>query len=320
VGGRREHRIVAARSRRERAGLEGSSHVPRGIGSGSGIGRAEALDEITEPGRRRTQVGDHLGDHKPQRVQVGAGIDGFAGELLGRHVAQGAEDFPVAGQLGPRVVDDAGDPEVGQAGPTVLGVEEDVRGLDVPMDHARPMRVGQGFGDLSGYSSDVRKGDGSFAPQALGQRFALDELEDDRGGGWIVDDVMDGHDPGMGQAGSGPSLGDEAPPPRLVGEEPRLEDLDRDRAIEALVVGSPDVGHPAATHLALQAIAVEQDLARLEPVGGRLGKGSVGAPRPFGAAIARRRSLHAAIERHRRGNPDCGLPASAYNEIARLPT
>jgi hypothetical protein len=83
-------------------------------------------------------------------------------------------------------------------------------------------------------------------------------LEDDRRRLVILDDVVDRDDAGVAQSCGSSRLGNESRSGGRVRQEVRVEELDRDGSIEPLVVGTPDLGHPAPTEPLLEAVAVEQ--------------------------------------------------------------
>ena len=87
----------------------------------------------------------HLVEDDAERVDVGAGIDSLSHRLLGGDVVGRAEDAP--GRRHPVLLELPGDPEVGQFGPS-LGVDEDVLGLDVAVDHVAGVGDAEAAGDL----------------------------------------------------------------------------------------------------------------------------------------------------------------------------
>ena len=107
----RDQRLLRARGQR----------AERRVGA-NGTGRVTDFDE-----------------HERERVQVGATVELHALRLLGRRVARGAEHR--ARRLGPaRLGERARETEVGDAHDAVL-VEQQVRGLDVAVQHAAGVRV-----------------------------------------------------------------------------------------------------------------------------------------------------------------------------------
>ena len=147
--------------RRPRAGLcLGVQHAVDGRRNGVGHGRGQAPDprcgavELVLQQTRRTfavvgeSAGERLEEHDSQGVQVGADRGRFASALLRRQVLEGADDGPVLGDLGAER-GAAGQAEV-EDGRLPGVVDEDVAGLEIPMDH--PGRV-----DLCDH---LQKGDG----------------------------------------------------------------------------------------------------------------------------------------------------------------
>jgi hypothetical protein len=99
--------------------------------------------------RRRTAegafAGEQLIEDHAAREQVAAPVDRLAGELLGRHVRDGAEHRAELGELGGV---ELGDAEIGDFDAAV-GEQDDVGGLDVAMDDAALVRVLQGAQQLA---------------------------------------------------------------------------------------------------------------------------------------------------------------------------
>ena len=92
----------------------------------------------------RRPEGEHLVERQAERVDVAPAVD-LAAERLGGHVPQGAED--VAGVRQVLLVVRLGQAEVGHPDDPV-GVEQQVRRLDVAVDDPLGVRVGQGVGHL----------------------------------------------------------------------------------------------------------------------------------------------------------------------------
>ncbi len=92
--------------------------------------------------RHRQRPGGHLVQGRAQRVQIGARIQLGAGRLLRRHERRRAEQRAGPRDDGRVVVRHAGDAEVAQHQSAALGHQHVAR-LDVAVDHAGPVRVGQ---------------------------------------------------------------------------------------------------------------------------------------------------------------------------------
>ena len=90
------------------------------------------------------RAGQQLVQGQPQRVDVGTGV-AAALEPLGGHVADRAHDVAGAGQVA--VAGDLGQAEVGDPDRAV-GVEQEVRRLDVAVQDAVLVGVVEGLGDL----------------------------------------------------------------------------------------------------------------------------------------------------------------------------
>ena len=113
--------------------------------------RLDLLDQLQAVGSVEGRLErEQLVERQAKAVDVGPGI-AFAAKPLGGDVAKRAED--VAG-LSQAVVVGLGEPEVGDPDDAV-GVEQQVRWLDVAVDDAPGMRVGQALGDLEADPRDA---------------------------------------------------------------------------------------------------------------------------------------------------------------------
>ena len=98
------------------------------------------LRDLVVASRERRVAGEQLVEHAAERVDVGAGVDPLAADLLGRDVVEGPDEGAGRGDAGARV-DLAGEPEVGEVGVLAgaRALDEDVARLDVAVDE--PARV-----------------------------------------------------------------------------------------------------------------------------------------------------------------------------------
>ncbi len=137
---------------------------------------ARTSSRPSPPGREGRPAGEHLVEHAPERVDVGARVELVAADLLGRDVVERADEGAGAGQCGRRgaALDPLGQSEVGQVGvvPAVtlrMLLDEHVAGLDVAMDE--PARVGhvERRGDLIEDRDGRRRIEGAAPDQQLAQ-------------------------------------------------------------------------------------------------------------------------------------------------------
>ena len=184
-----------------------------------------------------------------------AGVTGSAEDLLRAHVLRRADHQ--AGGRRAAFARGSGDPEVRDPNRPVR-IEEDVGGLDVPVDD--PVIVGHLKGGR-GLAADPEHPAEREPPVPGDLRLQVgpvDELHDDvvRAGGRVDAAVVDRDDPRVVEAGGVARLALEAAHERGVGREGAPQDLDRDLPVEELVPGSMDDRHPTLADLLDQAIAV----------------------------------------------------------------
>ena len=172
-------RVLLDRLEDDRLQVAGDARVDR-----SRPGRLDGLDLLGErhpvgrvEGRPQHQ---QLVEGQAQRVEVGPGVP-LAAEPLGGHVAERAQDVAGPGQV---VVVDLGQAEVADPD-DALGVEQEVRRLDVAVEDAAGVRVGQGRGRPAGRCAPRRGGTPGAAirPTRAGSRPASRPRSPRRPGG-----------------------------------------------------------------------------------------------------------------------------------------
>ncbi|MCG3180811.1 MAG: hypothetical protein BIFFINMI_03174 [Phycisphaerae bacterium] len=249
-----------------------------------------------------------LVERQPEAVDVAAAV-GASGEPLRRRVAQRAGDLPAGRRVGR--LDRLGQSEVGHPD-HAAGVQQQVGRLDVAVQRALRVGVGQGVGDLSADAGDdppVARSAGrggvvadnatadrlqpggfgvdgrQFGPLAApGERCddpvqprALDVLHDVEVKPLLLADAVDLHDVGVVQPRRDAGLALEALELALVGQRQRGQHLERDAAAERLLLGFVDDAHAAAADLADDAeVAQLLELRRSErgpPVAAALAAG-----------------------------------------------
>ena len=217
--------------------------------------------------------GQHLVQDAGQAVQVGAAVHvGRAGSLLGAHVGRRAHYHAGLGERGVGAQRLA-DAEVGHHGRPF--VEQDVLGLDVPVDHLAAVGVVERGGDLPGDGQRLGQRQLPLALQPLPQRAAFHvghDVEKEAAG---LAGVVDREDVRVGEAGGELDLAEE-PVGADGGREVGAEDLEGDLAVVAEVLGQEDDGHPALTQLALEIVAAGEAGGELVLQGGH-GEGKMHA-------------------------------------------
>ena len=146
-----------------------SSRTARGDGTGE-LSRLAMTAMSVDPAERRL-AHQHLEQHAAQAVDVAPAVEVLDSlDLLRAHVGRRADDVRRSEDL--RRADRPGDAEVRHQ--RVARVQQDVRGLDVPVHHLGAVRVAQRVGDLARDLERVVDRQLALPGQALAQRLALD--------------------------------------------------------------------------------------------------------------------------------------------------
>ena len=169
-----------------------------------------------------------------------------------------------------------GETEVHHLDRAVLGVEE-IRRLDVAVDDAGRMRRLQAATGIRGGGGGLERSEDA-ARQPLLHRAAGEELHRQVVLAGLLPDVVDGRRVGVLQPRRRLGFGEEAIEIRGVGRELDRQQLDRDVAIERVVVAAVDDAHAAAADALVQQVLAE--LAALPGVlpGRALGRDGDPAP------------------------------------------
>ena len=217
----------------------------------------------------RQLAAQHLVDHDPEREQIDPVIDRIGHRLLGGHVVRRAEHETVRGQPARAVRRIAAlaqdrDPEVDDPrhlGAVHVGLDDHVLRLEVAMDEARLVRVIQAFEQLAHEEDDPLRLHRRVV-EDHGQVVTLGEVHDHVAkpvGG--LADIDDADHVRMAQPTGELGLALEPLRDLVVLEQPRVENLDRERAADLDVLGAVDRTHRALTEARLDLIAVREDLA-----------------------------------------------------------
>src|SRR5690606_19235601 len=183
---------------------------------------------------------------------VGAGIDVLAADLLGRHVVRRAHGRASRRQLGELLAVLAAGVELGDAevedldelGHTLWLNDEDVGRLEVPVDDALFVGLGEGGGGLTDEECGGLWIERRVARDATVEALPLEVLHDDEvnafGGLTGVEDLNGVR---MSELADGERFADEAFHDLAVAGEFWSEDLDGVGSPEPLLAGAIDVAH-----------------------------------------------------------------------------
>jgi hypothetical protein len=163
-----------------------------------------------------------------------------------------------------------GDAEVGDQRAAGAGLQQDVVRLDVAVDDAAAVRVGERPGDLAQHARGVGRRKGTARAEPLAERLAGDVAHDEEDEAARRADAMDGDDVRVREPGGGARLAHEAVARGGGAGEGRREHLEGDVAVELHVAREVDDAHPAAAELALEGVLAGERRLELEEFCGRL--------------------------------------------------
>ncbi|PNE33338.1 hypothetical protein AF335_10520 [Streptomyces eurocidicus] len=198
--------------------------------------------------------GQQLVEHAPQGVDVGGRAGRPPEGPLRGEVGAGADDLAHPGQGGRGLVDETGDPEVADL-QRAVGVQHQVSGLDVPVDHTLPVGHRQAGRGLRGDGGGTGRVEGPARGQLLGQARAPDELHDQIEAPVPGAEVVDGDHLRVIQPGRRLGLQPESARRGLVAVAVQ-EELHRHLTAQHLVLRLPDFAHAAAAEKLPQPVPI----------------------------------------------------------------
>ena len=210
---------------------------------------------VAQPAGEGLPVAEQLEDDGAHREDVAPVVDRQPAHLLGRHVVEAADER--AGVGDPRI-GQLRDAEVQDLQPAAPLLHHQVGGLDVAVDDAEGVGVGQPVAEL--FEEPELAGDRGRLPppDPRRQRLAVDVLHGDEGLALLLADVEDADDVLVLEDAGGIGFLHEAPPDLFV-VEPFLEELDGDRAAADLgVAGAQERAHAARPDRAHNLVAADE--------------------------------------------------------------
>jgi hypothetical protein len=216
----------------------------------------------------RRRAGERGVQHAAERVDVGAGVDRLAAEVLGRHEVDGPDPAAALGDPRRLGVLDAGDPEVAEV--DVRARDQHVRGLDVAVHEAGGVRGVEGAADLRDDRGRPARREPPLAAQERVEVRARDVAHDQVEVAVLLAGAVDRDHVRVVDRRGQPRLALEALAERRVRGAVGGDQLQRDRPAEAKLRRAVDDAHAAGAEQLLDAAAGEL----------RSG-GQVGHPRPL---------------------------------------
>ena len=162
------------------------------------------------------------------------------------------------------------DAEVGDQCSAGACLEEDVVRLDVTMDDASTVRIGQRPRDLAQHACGVGGWQWPTRAESLAKRLALHVAHDEEDEAARFTYAMNGDDVGVRESSGRASLTNKAFA-RLVCEgQVRRKHLDGDVAIQLHIAREIDHAHPAPAELALERVLASQRALQIHELDGKL--------------------------------------------------
>ena len=225
--------------------------------------RRRGLVQVSPDGRETLAAvkwrlaGQQLEHRAGQRVLVRPPVDRQALDLLRRGVVRGAEELPGRGKPQGHLRALA-QPEVRQVDvvrPPGPPVQQDVRGLDVPVHQAGRVRGVQGRCHRGNDRGDPLGRQRALTAQQRPHVPAPHEAHRDEQHVTDLAGLVNRDDVRIVHGGGRPGLPDEALPEHVVGAHHRCHDLQRHQPVQALVARAEHDGHPARADLLFEPVS-----------------------------------------------------------------
>lgn len=202
------------------------------------------------PGERHIAA-EQFVQQDAEGVEVGVRADRAAHGLLGGHVGRGADGRAGVREAGGVGVEDGGDAEVEDEHGAVR-TDHHVTGLEVAVDDRHGVHGAEDGAQLRGHRDGPGPGVRVVFGEVVAEVGALHVLHDEEQVVAVAAGVVHGDQARVVHLCGDPALADEAAA-QLVGgraadgsgDPVGAQQLDRDPAVEALVVGRPDLAHAA---------------------------------------------------------------------------
>ena len=165
-----------------------------------------------------------------------------------------------------RLVLDAGEPEVREPDAAVL-VDQDVAGLEIPVQHALVVRCGKSGGEPSRHLGGLVGRQPADPPEQAGEVLALHELHREEREAVHLGDVVHAADVRVGDLPGRAHLAPEPHEPVAVADERLGQELQGHRLSEREVVGPVNLAHAALADQPDNPIAAAEHGSRLEASG-----------------------------------------------------
>ena len=236
--------------------------VERGRDLGDEVGRLRRrLGQVRPEARlvavaaERHDAGEREEQQAAERVDVRAGVDALAADLLRRDIVERPDPVAGLGRAGhaQRVL---GQPEVGQID-VVLGGQEDIGGLDVAVHQTGRVGLVERRADLGHDPRRPLRVEVALAPHQAAHVVAGDVAHRDVGDPALVTRVVDRDHVRVIDRRRDLRLAHEPGPDRLILQQPGRDHLQRDRAVQRQLRRPVHDAHAAAPRDRLDAVAGE---------------------------------------------------------------